>query len=423
MRAQGSEDTAPTIHATTREQSGDELRQSVQEATFRYFWHGGHPVSGMAREGIGTWHPDHLVATGATGMGLMAIVVGAERGFVSRSTAAERTLRILTFMGERADRFHGVWPHWLNGETGATIPFSDMDDGGDLVETALFIQGVLVARQYFDGEGDVEEEIRRRAARLWRAVEWDHHLRDGVLLWHWSPNHGFAMNHAIRGFNETQITYVLAVASPTHSVPPTTYETGWLSPWYDNGGDFYGIRLAVGPDLGGPMFWTHYSYLGFDPRGWTDGHADYFEHGRHVARIHRAYAADNPLGHEGYSDECWGLTASLNPWGYAAHEPGTDRDNGTIAPTAALSSMPYTPEASMAALRHFYHDHGQRLWGPFGFRDAFNVGEDWYAPGYLGIDQAPIVVMIENHRSGLIWETFMSSPEIEPALLSMGWTR
>lgn len=423
VRPRGGATPTTIVSATTRAMADDELLTSVQEATFRYFWHGGHPVSGVTREGLGFGHPGYVGALGGTGMGLMAIVVGSERGFVTRDQAAERVLKSLTFFAETADRYHGVWPHWFNAVTGETVPFSEKDDGGDLVETALLVQGVLVARQYFDGDGATETAIRQTATALWEGVEWDHHLRGDALVWHWSPNHGFEMNLMLRGFYEAQITYILAVAAPKNAVPPSTYASGWTSPWYDNGRTFYGIKLDVGPDYGGPMFWTHYSYMGFDPRQWHDGHANYFDHGRNVALIHNAYAAANPLNHKGYSAECWGLTAGPDPWGYKGHNPTADGDNGTISPTAALSSMPYTPKESMAALRHFYHAHGEKLWGAFGFRDTFNMNEDWVAPGYLAIDQGPIIVMIENYRTGLCWRLFMSNPEIAPALAAMGWTR
>jgi hypothetical protein len=423
VRLEGSAVSTSVVSATTRAMTDDELLTSVQEATFRFFWQGGHPVSGVTREGFGFGHPGHVGALGGTGMGLMAITVGADRSFVTRAEAAERVLTILTFFEEKVVRHHGAWPHWFHAESGATIAFSQKDNGGDLVETALFLQGVLVVRQYFDGANATEIEIGEKALALWEGVEWDHYVKNDALIWHWSPDYGFEINMLLRGFYEAQITYILAVASPQHAVPATLYSTGWISPWYDNGNTFYDITLDVGPDYGGPMFWTHYSYMGFDPRRWDDGHANYFDHGRNVALIHKAYAQDNPLGHEGYGGDCWGLTAGPDPDGYRAHNPTPSDDNGTIAPTAALSSMPYTPEASMAALRHFYHDHGAQLWGDFGFKDGFNEGRDWHAQGYLAIDQAPIIVMIENFRTGLCWNMFMKNPEIEPALVAMGWEK
>jgi len=412
-----------TVSATSLAMTDEQLLTSVQEATFRYFWDWGHPVSGLARERD---RSGDTCTTGGTGFGLMAVMVGAERGFVSRGAAAGRVRKILTFLGDRAQRYHGVWPHWLNGRTGQTKPFSKYDDGGDLVETSFLVQGMLTVRQYFDHNDPVETDIRMRVTRLWREVEWDWHLREAggkVLYWHWSPAHGWKMNLQVGGmFNECMITYLLAIASPTHGIPPECYYEGWArnAKRYVNGRMYYGHRQAVGIPMGGPLFFTHYSFMGFDPRGRQDTFCNYFENNRAITRIHRAYAIANPLKHAGYGKNVWGLTASDGPGGYKAHAPGR-RDVGTISPTAAISAMPYTPLESMAAMKHMYHTYGRRLWGPFGFRDAFNLDQDWFASSYLAIDQGPIVVMIENHRTALGWRMFMSNPEIAPMLKAIGW--
>jgi hypothetical protein len=362
----------------------------------------------------------------------MAIVVGVERGFVSREEAATRMLKTMTFLEEKAERYHGVWSHWLDGETGETIPFArkngiHADNGGDLVETSFLIQGMLTVRQYFDRDDPVEREIRNRITRMWYEVEWDWYLREPggkQLYWHWSPEHGWLMDHPIVGFNECMITYLLAMASPTHPIPPECYAEGWVADpeEYTNPDTYYGCRQWVGWPMGGRLFFTHYSFLGFDPRGWRDPYCNYFENNRNISLIHRAYCIQNPKQFDGYGTEAWGLTSCVTPDGYRGLDPLT-RDNGTIAPTAALSAMPYTPEESMTALRHYYHDLGPRLWGPFGFYDAFNQDRDWFAEEYLAIDQGPIICMIENYRTGLLWKFFMSNPEIEPMLKSAGWFR
>ncbi|MDP7290090.1 MAG: glucoamylase family protein [Phycisphaerae bacterium] len=410
--------------ARSRKMSDEQLLTSVQEATFRYFWDWGHPVSGMARER----HPARGdgVAVGGTGFGLMAIVVGVERKFISRFEAAWRVRKILTFLEEKAQRYHGAWTHWMNGETGRTMRFSKYDDGGDLVETSFLIQGILTARQYFNGANTVEADIRKRATRLWRGVEWDWYLRKPDkkgLVWHWSPKYGFKKNLRIGGrFNECMITYLLAIASPTHPIPASCYHTGWVRnpARYVNGEKYYGYTQPIGLGLGGPLFFTHYSYLGFDPRGKRDKYCNYFVNNRNTTLIHRAYCIDNPMKHKGYGANVWGLTASVTPDGYSASAPGR-HDTGTIAPTACISAMPYAPKESLAAMKHLYHVYGKKLWGPFGFRDAFNPGRDWVARGYLSIDQGPIVVMIENHRTGVPWKLFMSNPEIAPALKATGF--
>jgi len=422
--------TAP-VSAMPQAMDDDELLTSVQEATFRYFWHNGHPVSGLARER--TDHGDDDCTIGGSGFGVMAIVVGTERGFVTREAAAERMLKIMVFLEEKAERYHGVWPHWLNGATGETRPFAKKDgiradNGGDLVETSFLVQGMLAVRQYFDRDNPVEQEIRERITRMWREVEWDWYLREPggkQLYWHWSPDYGWMMDHAIGGhFNECLITYLLALASPTHPIPPECYEEGWIGDpeEYANPDTYYGYRQRVGWPMGGRLFFTHYSFLGFDPRGWSDPYCNYFENNRAISLIHRAYSIQNPKQFEGYGELAWGLTSCMTPEGYRGLDPLT-RDNGTIAPTAALSAMPYVPEESMAALKHYYHDLGDRLWGEFGFYDAFNLEQDWFAGEYLAIDQGPIICMIENHRTGLLWKLFMANPEIEPMLESIGWKR
>jgi hypothetical protein len=409
-----------TVDVSTFDMTDDELLDMVQEATFRYFYDLAHPASGMARERNTS---GNTVTSGGTGFGIMALLVGIERGFITRQQGVERVTKILNFL-ETADRFHGVWPHWLNGNTGDVIPFSEKDNGGDLVETAFLVQGLLAAREYFVEPTQEEQTIVQKITELWETVEWDWYRRNNgnYLYWHWSPNYGWDMNMQVKGPNEAAIVYILAIASPTYAVPASLWENGWASSaYYDNGKYFYGYPLWVGWDYGGPLFFAHYSYLGFDPRNIKDSHANYFNNNKNQTLINRAYCIANPKGYEGYNENCWGLTASDDPWGYLAHEPTSSRDNGTITPTGALSSMPYTPEESLGALKYFYRDLGDKIWGNYGFVDAFNEEADWYATSYLAIDQGPIIDMIENYRSGLLWEKFMANPEIQPALDAIGF--
>jgi hypothetical protein len=408
------------INVAVRDFTDDELLNMVQEATFRYFWDYAHPVSGLTRERLGS---GETVTAGGSGFGLMAIIAGVNRGFITREQAVDRMIKIADFLAT-ADRFHGAWPHWLNGSNGDVIPFSTKDNGGDLVETAFLIEGLLAARGYFDQNSYSEMNLRTKITSLWESVEWDWYRNNNsnVLYWHWSPNYGWAMNMPIRGYNEALIIYVLAIASPTHSVPATLYKTGWAAHAnYVNGKTFYGHKIYVGWDYGGPLFFTHYSFLGFDPRNIKDQYTNYFNNSRNISLIHQAYCKANPRNFTGYSEDCWGLTASDDPDGYMAHEPTANGDNGTITPSAALSSMPYTPEAGIKALKHFYRQLGYKTWGIYGFYDAFNQKRNWYATSYLAIDQGPIIAMIENYRSGMIWDSFMKNPEIQPALTSMGF--
>ncbi len=411
--------TSDTVVVTVAEMTDEALLEMVQRYTFRYFWDFAHPVSGMARERNTS---DDIVTTGGTGFGIMAILVGIERGFITREEGREQMLKIASFL-QFADRFHGVFPHWMNGVTGNVYPFSEFDNGGDLVETAFLMQGLLAARQYFDQNDAAETALREAITQLWEAVDWNFYRKNnsGVLYWHWSPNYGWQMNFPIRGFNEAMIVYILAIASPTHPVPASLWDTGWTAQNYASGLTWYGFKLDVGPPLGGPLFFAHYSFLGFDPRDKKDEFTNYYTRNRNHTLVNRAYCIDNPENHEHYSAQCWGLTASDDPFGYLAHEALPPRDNGTISPTAALSSTPYTPTESLATLKHFYRDHGGQLWGEFGFYDAFNLDEDWFATSYLAIDQGPIVAMIENYRSGLLWDLFMANPEIQPALDAIGF--
>lgn len=406
--------------ATTQTMSDEALLDMVQRSTFRYFWDFGHPVSGLARERSNG--DDNIVTTGGSGFGIMALIVGAERGWVTREEAVNRMVQIVSFL-QFADSYHGVFPHWMNGTNGNTVPFSQYDDGADLVETAFLMQGLLAARQYFNQDTPLENAVRNVITGLWEDVEWDWFRKNNspVLYWHWSPNYGWQMNFQLRGFYEAQIVYILAAASPTHPVPGSLYQTGWTSSNYANGAIHFGHPVCCGPFGGGPMFFAHYSYLGFDPRGLKDAYCNYFVRNRNHALIQRDYAVANPENHEGYSANCWGLTSCDSPGGYAAHSISASGDDGTVAPTAALASMPYTPAESFDALRWFYREQGEKLWGLYGFYDAFNLDQNWFATSYLAIDQGPIVAMMENYRSGLLWNLFMQNPEIQPALDAIGF--
>jgi hypothetical protein len=364
------------------------------------------------------YDPLDTVTTGGTGFGVMALIAGAERGLLPRGDVVAQIGRIVRFLGSEADRFDGVFPHFMNAATGRTIPFGPKDDGADLVETSFLMMGLLTAREWLAADhprlaGDIDA--------LWRAVRWTKHLRaDGALLWHFSPNHGFAIDLPVRGWNECLVTHVLAASSPTHPVPPSTYHDHWTdSPHFRNGRTFHGVRLPLGPDYGGPLFFAHYSFLGLDPRSLVDDYADYYEQVvAHVA-INRAHCILNPGNYAGYGPDCWGLTASDDPTGYVAHQPV--EDTGVISPTAALASFPYAPEAAMRAARTFHDALGDRLFGPRGFADAFQPATGWVAGSRLAIDQAPIVVMIENHRSGLLWRLFMGASEVRDGLRRLGF--
>ena len=400
--------------------SDDALLDLVQKQTFKYFWDFGHPVSGLARERNTS---GDVVTTGGSGFGIMAIVAASSRNFVSRADALVRMQKLVSFLKNTAQKFHGAFPHWMNGATGVVVPFSAQDNGADLVETSYLVQGLLTARQYFNGGGVDETNLRNDINSIWNGVEWDWFRQGGqnVLYWHWSPNLGFAINMPIHGWDEALITYVMAASSTTHSIPKAVYDNGWaLNGQIKNGSNYYGVQLPLGPVMGGPLFFAHYSFLGINPNGLTDAYASYDVQNKAHALINYNYCVNNPMNYYGYSAQCWGLTASDIEGGYTASSP--TNDVGVIAPTAAISSLPYTPTQSMAALRFFYDKLGDKTWGDYGFYDSFNLSTTWFGNSTLAIDQGPIIDMIENYRSGLLWNLFMSCPEVKTGMTNLGFT-
>lgn len=446
---QKSGDTERDSNQSAKHLTDNLLLDTIQYYTFQYFWDGAEPVSGMARE---RYHVDgdypqndkHIITSGGSGFGIMAIIVGIERGFITRSEGLARLHKILTFL-DNADRFHGVCPHWWNGETGEVKPFSKKDNGGDLVETAYLVQGLFAMKQYLDPDNYGEDKLQERITKFIDEVEWNWHERNSVLIWHWSPEYEWEMSHEIRGYNECLITYVMAASSRDYAIQAETYHEGWA-----RGGDIQGSNEKYGHILdmnhngnreyGGPMFWSHYSYLGLDPRNLEDKYSNYWKHNVNHALINYKYCAENPGNFKGYGENCWGLSASYSinkraieapaeekvelanslRNSYSAHCPS--RDLGVISPTAALASFPYSPKESMQAARYFYEELGEKLMGPYGFYDAFSLEYNWFPQRYLAIDQGPVIVMIENYRTGLIWDLFMKNPEVQDGLKLLGFS-
>jgi len=423
------------VSAATKPMTDEELLTMVQEACFRYYWDGAEGNSGLAKEDIPG--RQNMVASGASGFGIMALIVGTERGFVPKYESIARFVKILNFL-ETAETFHGAYPHFIDGPTGKVEPFfGQRDNGADLVETSFLMEGLLAARQYFTGDHPQEQYIREKITAIWEKVEWDWFRQtpdSKFLYWHWSPDQAWVINHPLIGWNETMVTYLLAIASPTHPVPASMYYSGWAnqdkkgqkyrSAWgqtnegsmYSNGNTFFGIKLDVGVSNGGPLFFTHYSYMGYDPHFITDKWTNYFKNNQNIAKINHSYCVQNPKNVKGYGDDAWGLTASDGPFNYSADEPNTRQDHGKITPTGAISSFPYTPEESMKALKNYYFNYGEFLWGEYGFKDAFDLTHNWCSPLYMGLNQAPMTVMIENYRTGLIWKLFMSNSDIQNGL-------
>ena len=425
--------------------SDSALLEVVERQTFRFFWHDAHPVSGLALERSNTVLAEHYwdyineawdepnfsktkfgpdaCAIGGTGFGIMSTIIAVERKWIGRDTAVRRLIKIADFL-INADCFHGIYPHFMDGRTGKTIKFDRLDDGADLVETSYLLMGFLCAREYFKGNDPREVYLRKRVDQMWGAANWNWHTKgENKLYWHWSPNNGFDMNFPIWGWNECLITYIMAASSRSHPISKDVYNGSWVgSNGFKNGKTYYGYELPLGNyDKGGPLFFEQYTFQGIDPNGLKDSLGiDYFEQVKNHTLINRAYCIENPKKFKGYAENCWGLTAGDSYKGYVAHCPDTDL--GVIQPTAAISSMPYTPKESMEALRHFYYDLGDKIWSKYGFVDGFSIHHNWYAKSHLAIDQGPIVVMIENYRTGLIWKLFMNIPDIQNGLRKLGFT-
>ncbi|MEA5063492.1 MAG: glucoamylase family protein [Petrimonas sp.] len=411
--------------------SDEEFLDFIQKTHLNYMWEGAEPISGLAPErihmdGIYPENDADVITTGGSGFGVAGLLVGINRGFIPREEGVERLHKITDYL-TASDRFHGIWPHWLHGPAGKVKAFSQKDNGGDLVESAFLMQGLLCVREYFKNGNESEKQLAGKINTLWREMDWTWYLNgQDVLYWHWSPEYGWEMNFPLEGYNECLITYILAASSPTYSIPAAAYHNGWA-----RGGEIKSDAVAYNYPLvlkhngaekyGGPLFWAHYSYIGLNPKGLKDQYADYWQLNRNQALINYEYCVENPKGFEGYGDNCWGLTASYSLRGYSAHMPAKN-DLGVITPTAALSSFPYTPDQSMRALKHFYFDLGGKIWGKYGFYDAFSIQYDWYPQRYLAIDQLTIAPMIENYRTGLLWKLFMGAPEIQEGLKKLGFT-
>lgn len=424
--------TPPVIPPVDPPLADEALLNLAQKDALKYFWEYAETSSKLARERYHIDDPGNdatIVTTGGSGFGLMTLLVGIQRGFINRDEAIVRLNTALVFL-ENADRFHGAWPHWMNGTNGNVIPFGTKDNGGDLVETSFLCQGLLCIREYFKNGTAQEQALAQKADDLWRGVEWDWYTKgENALYWHWSPNYAWQMNFKLEGYNECLITYILAKSSPTHPISNECYNQGWARNGnIVNAGIRYSIPVIFNYNGAtgnvGPMFWSHYSYLGLDPRGLSDQYANYWELTQNHAKIMNQYSIANPRNYTGYSAKCWGLTASYSrnsdgAVGYAAHQPNNDL--GVISPTAAISSFPYTPEASMKFLRYLYDENKVKYVGIAGPYDAFSPHYNWVTKRYLAIDQGTIVPMMENYRTGMLWNLFMNAPEVKAGLIGLGF--
>lgn len=424
--------TPPVVIPPVVKLSDEELIDLVQKKTFAYFWDYAQTNSGMARE---RYHPQdptfdqNIVTTGGSGFGLMAIVSAMSRGYITRDQGTGRLNKIANFLST-ADRFHGAWPHWIDGNTGHVIPFGTMDNGGDLVETSFLAAGMITVREYLKNGTTTEKALAQKYDDLWKGVDWQWYTNNqNKLFWHWSPNYEWQKDFALEGYNECLITYVMAAASPSHPISPAAYHQGWAR----SGGIVspnvkYNLPLILkhngAEEYGGPLFWAHYSYLGLDPTQLSDIYANYWDLNVNHAKIDYLYCVSNPKNYKGYGANYWGLTASYTrntdgSIGYDAHMPSNDK--GVISPTAAISSIVYTPAESKAFMRNIYENYKTDTWGVAGFYDAHSQHYQWTAKRYLAIDQGPEIVMLENYRTSLLWNLFMNAPEVKQGLITLGF--
>jgi hypothetical protein len=409
-----------TISATPHVLDDGAFLDLVQHTAFDYFWYETNPQNGLVKDRSSY---TSLSSIAAVGFGLSALTVGIDRGWISREVGRARVLTTLTFLwnsphGPEADAtgYNGFYYHFLDMQTGRR----DGDTELSTIDTALLLGGVLHVQEYFDQLDATEARIRTLADALYRRVDWPWMQVRSVKLCHgWKPETGF-LPHDWGGYNEAMILYLLALGSPTFPISPQAW-TAWTSSydWQTH----YGQAFVVFP----PLFGHQYSHVWVDFRNIQDTYMrakglDYFENSRRATLANRAYAIANPHGWADYGENVWGLTASDIPSSYSARgAPPPERDDGTITPTAAGGSFAFTPHESLAALRHMYATYRTQIWGPYGFKDAFNPSMKWFATDYLGIDQGPIVLMIENYRSGRIWHVFMQHPAIQRGLEHAGF--
>lgn len=420
--------------------AADAFLDSLSHDTFLYFWEQAEPSNGLVPD---RWPTPSFSSIAATGFGLTSYLVGVERGWVKRDEAATRVLTTLRFfrqapMGEAetgTTGHRGFFYHFLDMKTGVRFQQVELST----IDTGLLMAGILSCQSYFDGESETETAIRAAADSLYRAVDWSWAMNGNpVMSMGWHPERGF-LDATWRGYNEAMILYVLALGSPTHPVPAETWKA-----WTDTyqWGNYYGQDHVNF----GPLFGHQYSHMYIDFRGIQDAYMrtkgmDYFENSRRATLANRAYCIDNPGGWKGYSEQVWGLTACDGPGNEQAnpnvhftgyHARGAAQwyveDDGTLAPTAAGGSIPFAPEICIPALQQMRSQFGDRLYGPYGFRDAFNLSivrrdgtEGWFDPDYLGIDQGPILIQAENYRSGLVWEVMKRNPYIREGLQRAGF--
>jgi hypothetical protein len=403
--------------------SDEALLDSLQRTAFLYFWNEANPVNGLIRDRSQTGSPSSIAAQG---FGISAICIAIDHGWVG---LADGRARVMLGMQTLWNGNQGPETFGRNGYKGLFYHFLDFNSGVrtwsselSTIDTALLMAGVLDAREYFTGTDQADADLRALADSLYLRVDWDFMRNGGAgIRMGWNPETGFNTFGNWVGYNEAMILYILALGSPTHPVPAYTWGTWTGSYWWSTQ---FGYTYVVFP----PLFGHQYSHCWIDFRTMQDEYMrnkgiTYFENSRRATLAARAYCIANPYNHTGYGADTWGLTASDDPGGYLAHgAPPAQNDNGTITPTAAAGSIAFAPEVVIPALQNMYNAYGVMLWGKYGFKDAFNLGQFWWGTDYLGIDQGPIIMMIENHLNGAVWDRFSRNPYLRAGALAAGFT-
>jgi len=418
MWVEGLEPVRPPVVA-----SDDALLEVIGEAAFRYFRDEVNPGNGLVRDRSTAGSKCSIAAVG---FGLSAWCIGVDRGYATREAAAERVVTTLrTFArGRQGPEAEGVighrgwFYHFLEMDTATRAWKCELSS----IDTALFLAGALDAAGYFDGGSAVEREIRGLARMLVERVDWEW-MCDGevVLSMGWHPERGFIPRCWV-GYNEGMILYLLGLGVTGKPLPASAWE-GWTRGylWSTHHGQSY-FDFP-------PLFGHQYSHCWVDFRGWQDAPTrgrglDYFENSRRAVLAQQAYCIENPRKHVGYGREMWGITACDGPGGYGARgAPPAEGDDGTLAPTAVVASLPFAPEVCLPTMHRIHREWGDRLWTRYGYRDAFNPGRDWVATDVLGIDQGPMLLMIENHRTGSVWRRMMTEPVIRRGMKRAGFRR
>jgi len=416
----------------------DPFFDDLEKRTFSFFWDSANPANGLIPD---RYPGPSWSSIAGVGFALTAYPIGVERGYVTRDAARDRALATLRFFAAETEK-HGFFYHFLDMKDGERRNHSEVST----VDTALLLAGVLMCESYFDGKDAREREIRRLAEKIYRRVDWTwaEPFSAGLVMG-WTPESGFI--HATwDGYDEAMLVYILALGSPTHAVNPAAWKA-WTSTYDKHWGTQYGET-----DLSfGPLFGHQYSHVWVDFRAIQDAYMrsrglDYFENSRRATYVQQRYAIENPMHWQGYGPNIWGLTACEGPgrgsqiydgqprrfYGYAARGVGLDGslDDGTIAPTAAIGSLPFAPEIVIPATLEMYKRYGGSIYSTYGFRDSFNPSyqrgaqaskSGWVDEHYLAIDQGPILAMIENYRSELVWRIMRHNDYIRRGLERAGF--